>query len=80
MITPMTTQELTSLVIIVMNGGALVWGAATISSSVKHLDGTVGELKQLVLTTSDKLHTVIAQVAVLEAEWDGVNRRRKDDA
>ncbi len=62
----MTTQESASLVVIAANIGALIWGAAKISSAVKYLSDEVTAIKE------EKLPT---RMTVIEEWRDGIDRR-----
>lgn len=64
----MTTQETASLVVIAMNAGALIWGAAKISSAVNYLSGKVKDIE------NEKLPT---RVTVIEEWREGIDQDRR---
>lgn len=72
----MTTQESASLVVICINAGALVWGAAKLSSSVTFLNEKVEELRIEGKELRKELAEFVTELTRLQAEWDGRERRK----
>ena len=49
-----------------LNAGAIIWGAAKLSSSVERLEKDFKEINLLVRTLIEKMHTANGKIAILE--------------
>ena len=74
----MTITEQVAIVALGINAGAIIWGAAKLSSSVDHLKDTVAEIKEIVMNVSNQVHSLIARVYILE-DRAGIEYRKSDD-
>lgn len=66
------------LVCVTANVGAVVWGAAKLSSAVENLRATVAELKAVVMRMQEVTHNLVGRVWVLE-DRIGIPHRRITD-
>lgn len=61
-----TVGMVSAVVALLMNFGALVWGAATIRSSVAHLEDTLEKVGDAVTKMGDRIASHDTRITVLE--------------
>jgi hypothetical protein len=74
----MTTTETIAIIGLAINGAAIVWGAAKLSSSVEHLSTTMKEIKNIVMSVQETVHNLVGRVWVMEDRLDIPHRRVTD--
>ena len=74
----MTTTEVVAIIGLCVNGAAIVWGAAKLSSSVEHLSTTMKEIKGIVMTVKETVNNLVSRIWVLEDRLDIPHRRIGD--
>jgi hypothetical protein len=75
----MTTTEVIAITGLCINGAAIVWGAAKLSSSVEHLTTTMKEIKSIVMSVEDVVHNLVGRMWVVEDRLDIPHRRISDN-
>lgn len=76
----MTTTEMVAVAGLVINAGAIVWGAAKLSSAVTHLEKTVIEIKAIVMSMQETVHNMIGRIWVIEDRLQIKYKRRSTDS
>lgn len=75
-------RELSSTVLLLLNFGGIVWGAATMSGSLKNLRETTDKLSHTLEQTTTKMETIqldySSRMAVLENRVSAAERELSD--
>jgi hypothetical protein len=66
----LSPSEMFAAVGLLINAGAVVWGAATLSAAVKNLTEVVAEMKRIQEQTSTYVQGLLARMAVVEDRLD----------
>lgn len=64
----LTTGELIALIALLLNAGAIVWGAATLASAVRNIEKLVAKLENSQESLSKALNNLFARLRVVEYE------------
>lgn len=74
----LSAAEVIGVLALLVNCGAIIWGAAKISAAVSALQKTVEELKTLVRDIQEIVHNLVGRVWVIEDRLDIPHRRITD--